>query len=40
MIKTAAEASIPRKKPSSKSKAWWTEELTSLRKQYSIARKL
>src|SRR5215469_13215936 len=40
MIKTAAEASIPRKKPSLKLKAWWTEELTSLRKQYNIARKL
>src|SRR5215469_14137070 len=30
MIKIAAEASIPRKKPFSKSKAWWTKELTSL----------
>jgi len=40
IIKTAAEASIPRKKPFSKSKAWWTEKLSSLRKQYGKARKL
>ena len=39
MIKIAAEASIPRKKPFSKSKAWWTKELTSLRRQYGKARK-
>jgi len=39
MIKKAAEASIPRKKAFSRSKAWWTEELTSLRKQFGRARK-
>src|SRR5215469_16766783 len=39
MIKAAAEASIPRKKAFSRSKAWWTKELTSLRRQFGKARK-
>src|SRR5215469_12605195 len=39
MIKIAADSSIPKKKPFSRSKAWWTENLLSLRKQFSKARK-
>jgi len=39
MIEKAAEASIPKKKSFSRSKAWWTENLSILRKQFGKARK-
>ena len=39
IIEKAAEVSIPKKKSFSRSKAWWTENLSSLRKQFGRARK-
>ena len=35
----AAEQAIPKRKPSQKSKKWWTRELTRLRKEMSYAKR-
>lgn len=39
LIQTAAETSIPKRKPSSRSKAWWSEDLTSKRRGLGKARR-
>jgi hypothetical protein len=40
IIKIAADSAIPRKNPFSRSKAWWSDKLTRLRKLFGKARKL
>jgi ribonuclease HI len=39
MVKRAADSAIPRKRPVSQSKAWWSEKLSNLRKLFGKARK-
>src|SRR5260370_30953831 len=40
IIKIAADSAIPTKRPISRSKAWWSDKLTRLRKLFGKARKL
>ena len=40
IIKMAADSAIPTKRPVSRSKAWWSDKLTKLRKLFGKARKL
>jgi hypothetical protein len=40
IIKMAADSAIPTKRPVSRSKAWWSDKLTRLRKLFGKARKL
>ena len=40
LISKALENSVPRRRPSARSKAWWTQNLTTLRHQMSDARRI